>query len=566
MKYSLLPDFILKKSSKITLAIILISCLFSQQIIAQDSAEKVQEVTRIIQKESTLKIQDSLREKFNSLFKTELEKVNLLSPSSKSDFYLRGRSLADSWTFIKNYNYHINKSGIDLLVKNLVIYSALFHKEQDKRDGIREIINQKTLEYKPDSETSIEESYLGLQTHNSLLLLSLIEGYLHKTKLENVVERNFVRDELRKIIELYTRRTYCAYDYPSSKKSIIKFINVRTGNDLFIPGQVKIGNYSILRRNYDMAYTGSLLFELGTDLLKFKKTPYTSQYQTMFFGLEVHTPYFRDTTIFNSDSSYNTNDYPHANFLFAGRSVYKLHRSGLYRDRFTFKLGKIGGNAGKVFQETIHFDISQSPPTSGWGAQIAKGGRLGVQFEYEGENMLIGHTFSKCLSLYLNSREGINYGSYQTNGYAGLNISNKPFKYTNQQQVCNKERFYSWKNNLYFSTGITYKYNIHNSMLEGFGWRYTLPNDAKSTFPDNAKTSIYKLSSDKIIRNIWEFNLNISYTFKSMTLLYNFHSRSPEAKFDEKNFPKRNGNGERVNLNGWFQWGEFGIVIHSLSR
>lgn len=121
-----------------------------------------------------------------------------------------------------------------------------------------------------------------------------------------------------------------------------------------------------------------MLIEIGTDFFAFLRKRATKSYQTLLYGFDVYTPYFKDSTIFSADTSFNTKDRPHASFQYVGWSKKGLSRNGKYKWASTIKFGKIGGKAGAKFQNALHQDISYSPRPKGWDAQIANGGRIGL--------------------------------------------------------------------------------------------------------------------------------------------------------------------------------------------
>jgi hypothetical protein len=133
--------------------------------------------------------------------------------------------------------------------------------------------------------TSVDNPYnlylLQRSIKNDKTIFYYKEDYSNEcANLENPIQidamRKLLLDETDKMLSNWMLRTMPYYTYSSSSKKPIKFINIKTGNDLFT------------RKNYDRDYTGSVLLEFATDYLDFGRNRPVKNYQTFYCGFDVY--------------------------------------------------------------------------------------------------------------------------------------------------------------------------------------------------------------------------------------------------------------------------------------
>ena len=403
---------------------------------------------------------------------------------------------------------------------------------------------------------------------------------LERTIVENLDSNLFLKEkllsEISAQVNLLTKASYPYYTYETRKKQAVKFISIRSGNDLFtmaglfstlvLPKNQELKDGGIIfQRNDDRDYTGSLLIEVGTDYLNTLRRRPIKSYQTVLYGFDVYTPYFKK---FTSDTSTNRLDRPHASFHYFGWSKKGLAKSDRYRWATTVKFGKIGGSAGAKFQNVLHQDISYSPRPQGWGAQIANHGRVGISFEAQQEIQFkklhwhlednpnpdhFGHLY---LTPYFEER----LGTYMTTAAGGLYLTNKSFRQNNHNFINHRPRqtVFGRFHHLMYRVGFVTTYVKHNTMLEGYGIINTREKDADPLTP----YSMYYMARERIRPFYHTFNIALSYTSRYATFFYNWKSISPETKNTNIGVPSP-ASGEEMNIaNRWHHFAEIGLTFN----
>lgn len=378
---------------------------------------------------------------------------------------------------------------------------------------------------------------------------------------------------LSKEINLLMKDQYPYYNYNTKKKQLVKFVSIRTGNDLFTlaglfsnlvhsPGKLREKESRIFQPNLDRDYTGSFLLEVGTDYLNTLRKRPIKTYQTLLYGFEVFTPYYRDTVkVFVHDTSYNPLDRPHATFQYVGWSKKGISRNDKYRWSTTIKIGKIGGDIGEKFQNVIHQDISYSPRPKGWRAQIADGGRVGVSIEFReefGQVELLKSNARRNHFLSFFSEQKV--GTYMTNATAGIKLGNRSFRENNMNFINHRIRqtvYNLWEHLMYqvsFSaTGV-----LHNTMLEGYGIFNTKESENDVLTP----ASRYYLQPHQVRRVIFTLNTTVSYTTRFATFFYNWYSFSPETKMGKIGIASPVTGKEMDISKRWLHFAELGFVFN----
>lgn len=413
---------------------------------------------------------------------------------------------------------------------------------------------------------------------NDIHVLAMLENeFTNDTQLPLLFKEKIIHF-ISTNINVKTKEQYSLYNYNTTNRKIVKFLSIRSGNDLFTLGGL-IGLISgdkhpikdksfYIQRNDDRDYTGSLLIEIGTDLLShFRRTPSLS-YSTFFYGFDVYTPYYQDTSIFNTDTSYNSLDRPHGTFQFFGYS-----KNGIFNnDKCTYvikgKIGRIGGQIGPKFQNAIHQDISYSLRPKGWGAQISNGGRIGFNIEgkYAFQPNFFLFNFRDATSkknLEISRLAGSVYteaklGSYISSVSLGLKLSNRTFSQTNDNFVSYHNQYrHKFINSL--SYAISYQVNgiFHNTMLEGFGYFKTNESNADPLTPK----SLYYLTHSQVRRITQVLNISVSQTLRYVTWFYNWKSIGPETKLADIGIKSPADNSINLNIGGrWHHFAELGIL------
>ncbi len=387
-----------------------------------------------------------------------------------------------------------------------------------------------------DLITSIKEPYVLVLLERSIKE-DMNEVYKNDNPYRQFKEKilNAVSYEL----SLQMKYTLPYYSYELKRKKALKFISIRSGNDLFtLAGLISEfysndyyvpDNLALFQRNDDRDYTGSFLLEVGTDYLNFLRKRPIKSYQTLLYGFDVYTPYFRNKTIFENDTSFNPYDRPHASFQYFGWSKKCLSKYEKFRWETTLKFGRIGGKTGENFQKALHQDVSYSPRPKGWGAQIANGGRIGFSVEAKQEYQwyLIAkrtdNFFNLNTSVFLEEK----IGTYMTTGGLGLQIENKKFSQTNSNFINHrtKQGDNGFLDHLYYKIAFGATYVFHNSMLEGYG----IIKSSEDKNDELTPKSRYYLKPDQVRRLTALLNITLSYTTRFATLFYNWKSYSPET-------------------------------------
>jgi hypothetical protein len=402
-----------------------------------------------------------------------------------------------------------------------------------------------------------------LAIKNSLTLMLVSEEIERSVNTSNVhyLERLSTKIQSR----LYTLNYYQNghYVYKNNKKTLVKFVHVQSGNDLFrLPGLFNsLPNVSpIFQRNDDMDYTGSLRIDVGTDYLNTYRKRGLKTYQVLFYGFDVYTPYFKDLNIFSKSDTFNINDRPHGSFQYFGWGKRGISQYNKYRWAIDFKLGIIGSDIGYRFQKTLHQDISDSPIPRGWGAQVANGGRLGWSLEVQPEWQF---PFNKTTRLKFQTGLDLKFGSHITHGGIMLRLSNKDFASMTHHNISAYKR--NTKNNFHYAAQITGFYVQHNSMLQGYGIYRPLETSNDTLF----RISRHRLTSDQV-RNFTAIGqITIGYTFYGATVYYQYRIYSPETNLGITGSyrPGSNHQSDLIDLtNRWHRFGIIGITFNILQH
>lgn len=361
-----------------------------------------------------------------------------------------------------------------------------------------------------------------------------------------------------KIMEIMPQ-SFTHYGFTDITRQPVKYVHISHGNDFLAP------------YNDDRDMTGSIRIEVGTDFLKIpifrcerdiwwlpdSRSWYS--YQSFFVGGEGYTGYIRDETIYNSPTSYDPDDRPHASFEYIGRAKHRILRTGKSRWFTEFKFGTIGAYRANEIQYSLHQDIVPSVETNGWDAQMSAGGRIGISSEALYERLFGKGEGRKWfnLSWFGEGRvgtektfvgAGLNFNSHNLKERGGINI---PYL---------KDKKQNWTSNINYNLRLRYRYIIHNTLLEGYGIFNTWDIDLQDT-PLNAPNT---LSSNEINRSLFIFDAHLAYRVRKLAIFYSMNITSPEFELpvNTRVYPVNSPRASAShNSSSWHHVGTIGIVL-----
>ena len=489
--------------SKIILLVLLQFCFLNNSLLAQ--TEKDSAVSKNLER-----IVDSL--KINSIPKLikykkyrELEKLH--------DDKIKTKGLQDPValeierdSLYQFHNWH----------RQIVEYLFELEKNNYEQNGLKQT-TMKTI-----------TSFKDLRHLNTMMVRVINRFDSNSTAHEQLIRRKLIHaisDQMKLIAE----NTQAWYNFNTVEKQWIKGIQIESSNDLFA-----IGGF---QKNNDVDYTGSLKVSISTDLFKMHGLIPTQSYQNIIYGGEVFTPFFKDTIIFPSDTSFSLNDRPHANFEYIGYEINAI--SNNYRWRWTFspKIGIIGGRFGYNFQYFLHRDISLSPYPNGWDAQIGNDGRLALQGNLKIERLFFNSQANLPNNpfriLVPSGSAELAIGHFMSYGELGFNLSSQNFRNRNQDNILPPGKHYTGYQRLRFAKGY-YNFNfsgrhvIHNTMLEGFGVFQDSEKDPDS-FADESQ---HKLGVDEVKDFVFFSNVTLGAQFSKFNVFYKYSIKSPEVNIE----------------------------------
>jgi hypothetical protein len=509
------------------------------------------------------------------------------SPQIRANFKKEYQNIVNSDDTVNLRVYRPNK--IILFVENTVLgVKNIFHRKKKVKKPVLYVntAGNPMMAYLLQMEDSTKyEKYINANTRSliteipdsGLFALVLLERAIKENTNINLQVKDKLLEEVSAQINLVVKNQFPFYTYETKNKQLIKFISIRSGNDLFTltglydltqPSNKYVkDNHLIFQRNDDRDYTGSLLIEIGTDYMNSLRRRPLKTYQTILYGFDVYTPYFKDKKVFPADTSHNPKDRPHASFQYYGWSKKVLDRNNSSRTTWTIKVGKIGGSAGAKFQNTLHQDVSYSPRPRGWGAQIANNGRFGISIEGKQEfcQKSFFHKYAKgkpngFWNMYSSFITEEKVGTYMSNLSGGLQISNKSFQQNNSNFINHRIRqtVDSRLHHFMYRVSFMTTYVKHNTMLEGYGIFKCREKDNDPLTPP----SRYYLGTGQIQRFTYVFNYTLSYTSRYATFFYNWKSLSPETTLGKIGVNSPSSGKEMDISNRWQHFAEIGITFN----
>lgn len=408
----------------------------------------------------------------------------------------------------------------------------------------------------------IENNLSWIQYHYTIQLLSYeYSGMLMEEKKLQFMSPNarslnleMINNHLAKIEELQ----FVHYRSTDAKPKKIKEIDVSMDNDVFD---------FFSGHNQDREYTGGVGIHVSTDYFKARwlnsrwlllngKPDRVLSYQS--FGLvgAGYTPYIRYRNNFDiADSIYQV-DRPFASTIAIERSKYRIWPKGLVRHHGTLQIGKIGTNVGRDLQALFHRDaITESQKVYGWDNQIANGGRWYAQLNHEFEFLLYsGSNDYKSVFMprtrYMYGKKRVfrpnviatteaMYGGVMTAVGGGIKISSMNFMQQSGLNTIMPYKDSRYKCGFMIEGGLKYRYIIHNSTLEGFGYAKTFKDDAyddeavdtyvlnqdyymeqNNILDDSYTYDRVPKSQDRLNRNMWYGYAKLALRLRYMTVYY----------------------------------------------
>ncbi len=413
--------------------------------------------------------------------------------------------------FFNSYPKLLQKVKTDSSVN----YLEMINTKTDLIRSLYNLLDLNNINADPDLIQYLAEQITHLST------IFLLDKYIENECVANNfrLKRNF--DIIKEVLKEKTDKQLMMYTIRGYKPQLFKGVDVSHTNDILqiAPRYNKKGIKSEtetkkfwLQNNHDRDLTGAFRFEFYTDYLQMRFNKIISapgsalfnwfitkfhfndsnyqkylieqdnyfSYQSFFINGSGYTPNLRDTFILSQPNSFDPLDRPYASYIGFGFAKYRLHRKGIYRTNQEFSLGKIGSMSPYGLQSRIHSDfVIASFNPNGWQAQIAAGGRWGVQYQINHELMLLSHSENlwhdadswvpKKMNIYgiLGGKLGCQLTAYET----GIGFST--FSFLNQNASGQVKRAMAWHREDWrtnISAQVIYRRVIHNSMLEGFGY------------------------------------------------------------------------------------------------
>lgn len=369
--------------------------------------------------------------------------------------------------------------------------------------------------------------------------LKNMSNFAHEQNLEKLASR----------IDFLDRQQYCFYESYSSKPEIFKGVEMHHDNDVFM--------IPIFSKNQDREYTGGFRFSFATDYFKWRFLNFTKKpervltYQTITLGGMGYTPYIRYRNNFELADSLHSYDRPFGSYVYLERAKNRTWRSGLIRQRGEFQIGAVGLSQGRKIQAKLHEDlIHKSQYVYGWDKQIGDGGRLAIQanqfwsfllYSCSNQSRSIVKPFTSNVSdndkyagLNIIGEVDIRAGTFYSSAGMGIRLSTLDFlkqsgtNHIRSRKVGSNSEF-GWK----VDGGLSYRYVIHNAILEGLGFLKPFLYDEY----DKVNPDTYVLRKDQVERNLYIIDLGLHLRWRKTTVYFRqtFHTleySSPLENFD----------------------------------
>lgn len=419
-------------------------------------------------------------------------------------------------------------------------------------------------------QSIIEANISCLENHPTIQYLCyLYIDQINQEKYNHVANSIKTRNYqiIQKHLAFIEEERFVYYKSSNAHPKVIKEIDWYMDNDIFIPGNF----------NKDRDYTGGGVISVSTDYLDWKwlnpgwirnigkEDKYIPRqimlsYQSFSFGLKSFTPYIRYRNNFELADTLFQHDRPFGSYIYIDRSNYRLWPKGLVRSHSALQIGAIGTNGGKAMQGAMH-------KVYGWEKQVANGGRWLVQIN-NSLDLLLFSTTNKYRSIFCpNSKNSANrnfglniagtgevlWGGYLTAMGGGLKLSSSDFVKQSGQGTIKPFKNNEYKFGIKLDASIRYRYIIHNSLLEGYGYWTTFIDEIM----DDESGSVYTLNQayyelqnqqllgnerrykrtpknmDELERHVFLFDFGFNLKFRQLSVYWYFNLYSKEYKGTE---------------------------------
>ncbi len=482
--------------------------------------------------------------KENSTDSVQIQVVQMIQQSSNSDTVVQMLKDTSAQGVIDKESYRaLGKWMLLQLVDPLIYFLSLDNHNID--------------EYEIRLNLSVIQKLYTIQIVNNNYDYRMRAGSLLISDVLQIRNKRLIGERLA-VIE---SRNFVLYQSPGSQNRKAESIDLFMDNDFFFFN----GN------NQDREYTGGGALSVSTDYFKFRffklgwavknsfdgdvvscgqkntdrrkvilNTGEALSYQSIKLGMHFYTPYIRYRDNIPLADTLFQHDRPFASFIYLERSKYRIWPKGLFRQQGNLQIGMIGSNAGRDIQALLHRDaVTSSQKVYGWDTQIANGGRWLVQLNQRMDMMLFSTT-NKFATVFYPSRQakgrkgGWNYfgfnlysstevmlGGYYSALGTGFCVSLLDFTKQSGQVLMSSykrkpTRIRDFDFGMNVEAGIRYRYILHNSTLEGFGYLNTFEDD---DFDDEA-TSIYALDKTQVTRNVFIGELKFAFRWRKMVFYY----------------------------------------------
>ncbi len=470
--------------------------------------------------------------------------------------------------YVREYYRNSGVNETDATVFDLKeIQNARRIVQNDKKIFIRELLMDITDLNQPDNK-SVE---MLLAEFEDPFILEFLYQDLQRSYFDQELDRELFRlpqitkeSNLRLIATRMDRldnEKYIFYETYNSEPQAIKGFEMYHDNDVFMFGW---------NMNQDREYTGGFKFTASTDYLKWRfYRPGNGKigrmngenlltYQSVSLGGSGYTPYIRYRNNFELADSLHNYDRPFASYMFIERAKHRTWRNGLVKQSGEFQVGAIGISQGRKIQAQLHKDlIHESQFVYGWDKQIANGGRFAFQLNQEFDFLLWSNTnryktvfrphtiltekIDKYLGGNISAKAEVKIGTVLTSIGGGIRFSTLDFlSQSANQMLLNKPKQTNntdeWGFN--FDIGLSYRYVVHNSMLEGLG----LINTFKEDPYDDEGLDVYSIRTNQVVRNLFILDWGLNVRFRKTTLFYRQTIHTLEYKSDLESFDYQDPN------------------------
>lgn len=503
--------------------------------------------------DSYRKLLENENEKFNFLRKLETYLVVFAKDSIAPMFLDTDKNEQKQInSFIEEHSYYCPEYVNEYykLKKVIGIRKARDSVQSGKYENIKDLLLNLT-DLNKNSNSQVEKNLAEFEQSFTLqYLYSCIKDTEEKLP-KLVIEQN--KKLLTERIDKLGQKIYTYYKNYNSKPDMLKGYEMYHENDVLL----------LTGMNQDREMTGAFKFSFLTDYFKCRWLPIgntrqTQQhiltYQTISIGGSGYTPYIRYRNNFQLADSLHQFDRPFCSYIYLERAKNRVWLKGLVRQKGEFQAGMLGTNGNQI-QAQLHEDVNiEAQHVYGWDKQIAEEGRLFLQVNQKWDFLLFSSTNKyayafrpnyirvedpkkKYSGVNISSEFDLRYGTLMTAAGVGIRFSTLNFLQQSGHQMIasrkpNGKNNYGWK----FDAGLSYRYVVHNSTLEGLGLTKKFPDDPY----DIVKPDDYVLPQTQINRNLIIFDFGINLKWRKTTFFYRqlFHTLEYNSALSSVDYSK----------------------------